>query len=79
MTELDKKFAAARSKMEQSPQRKRQTPPIGDANIDPADEQRRARTHRLVQIGALAEKYLNLKGKETEEVEQILYNIINNT
>ena len=34
-------------------------------------EERAARTRRLIQIGALAEKYFSLQGAEPEEAERV--------
>lgn len=40
------------------------------------EKERKIRTRRLIQIGALAEKYLNCEGVEPSEFEQVLCSLI---
>jgi|GEM_PF-1903950 len=40
------------------------------------EKQRKQRTHRLIQNGALAEKYFNVEGIEPDEFEKILKKLV---
>ena len=41
------------------------------------EQQRKARTRRLIQNGALAEKYLHCEGIEPKELEAVLREVVN--